>query len=103
NIILNRDKLENLIKSSSEIFFSIYFMNKIEISIDKLIEKVSNLKELNILELNSNGLSIIPKESPISKLEELCSQLILKDNKFNEFPESIVSLTKLKLIKLKNN
>src|SRR6185437_10436173 len=78
-------------------------MNKIEISIDKLIEKITNLKELNILELNSNGLSILPKESSISKLEELCSQLILMDNKFNEFPESILSLTKLKIIRLQNN
>src|SRR6185437_11278450 len=77
--------------------------NKIEISIDKLIEKITILKELNILELNSNGLSIIPKESSISKLEELCTQLILMDNKFNEFPESILSLTKLKIIRLQNN
>lgn len=78
-------------------------MNDIYIPIENLIKKVNDLKELNILDLDSSSLTIIPKESPISKIDKFCTKLILNDNKFREFPETIVVLTNLKVLILKDN
>lgn len=103
NILLNRDKLENENEIFTELFFWIYFVNKREISMENILEKINNLRNLNILDLSSNGLSQIPKESDFPKIENLCTKIILMNNEFKEFPEPILSLTKLKSIILKNN
>lgn len=103
NIILIKDVLESEIESLSEIFFWIYFLNKVDISIEKLLAKAKTLKELSIFDLSSSEFSVIPKHLPMFKLEDYCTQLLLMNNKFNEVPEPIFSLTNLKILRLQNN
>lgn len=68
--------------------------------IETLIEEICLLKNLEVLKLPKNKLSILPIN--LNKLENL-KELDLSENYFSEFPEIVYQLPKLKFLNLENN
>lgn len=93
--------LADIIPLLDETLFWISVLNKIDPELNPL--HIEKLKDLNILDLRSSQLSLLPKESVLSKLQNFSTQLILMENKFYDFPESICCLSKLKILRLQNN
>lgn len=68
--------------------------------IDTLIEEICLLKNLEVLKLPKNKLSVLPIN--LNKLENL-KELDLSENYFSEFPQIVYQLPKLESLYLENN
>lgn len=103
SIILNKRLWESNSLPLTNFFFWWASKNLHTINLERLIEFSKIVKCEKHVDLSSRNLTSLPAEAQISALENLCTHLVLIDNKFSQFPEAILSLTQLKVLRLRKN
>lgn len=100
-IILNGQLLKPELSSLNRNFSWLSQNISKKLSFDKVLETTKYLKELQVMDLRSTGLYSFPNE--MSQFDKLCTQIVLMDNQFKKFPESLTSFTKLKILRMQMN